>query len=388
MESYVYYNPAKIVFGTDSIEKIGELLKENNAHSMLMIYGGNYVVSLGIFDAVKNACEELGVDFTYQSGVVPNPEVQFVREMVDRCREKNVDFIIAVGGGSAMDTAKAIAIGVNYEGDVWDFFTKDVMAKDVVPVGVIVTVPASGSEASSATIISNAEYKLGFEHEDIIPKFAILNPEYTLGLPAYPTACGMADMLSHMLERYFSNSKKTDTTDYLIEATIKSLWLNARRLVENPKDLDARSEIMQIANIAHNDSLGMGRASCWGSHRIEHEISALYGIAHGEGMAIVFLAFIRYMAEHKPERMAQLANRLFGYDYHNYSEKELALLLAEELERFYKMIGLRTTLSEMDVDDSRLEEMALKATKGNTSPVGHYMPLDKDKIVEILKIAL
>ncbi len=388
METYVYYNPAKIVFGKDSIDKIGGLLRENNARSVLMVYGGDYIVSLGIFEKVKTACEKLGIDFAYKSGVVPNPEVRFVREMIEICREKKVDFIIAAGGGSAMDTAKAIAIGVNYEGDVWDFFTKDVEVKDVVPVGVVVTVPASGSEASAATIISNGEYKLGFEHEEIIPKFAILNPEYTLTLPPHPTACGMADMLSHMLERYFSPTKKTDTTDYLIEATIKSLWLNARRVKENPQDLDARSEIMQIANIAHNDSLGMGRESCWGSHRIEHEISAIYGIAHGEGMAIVFLAFVKYMAENKPERMAQLSNRVFGYDYHNYSKRDLALLLAEELERFYKMIGLRTTLSELDIDDSRFEEMASKATKGNKMKVGHYMPLDKERIVEILKLAL
>ncbi len=388
MENFLYYNPAKVIFGNDALDNLNALLQENNVHSLLLIYGGDYVVKLGIFDKVKQACQEQGIDFTYNNEVVPNPRVELVRKMINTCRENSVDFIIAAGGGSAIDTAKAIALGVNYQADVWDFFTKEVTPQNVIPIGVISTIPASGSETSSATIISSGDFKLGFEHSTIIPKFALLNPEFTLNLPPYPTACGIADMLSHMLERYYSPNSNTDTTDYLIEGAIKALLLNAKRLMNNSQDLAARSEIQIIGTIAHNGSLDIGRISCWGSHRIEHEISALYDIAHGEGMAIVLIAFAKYMADNKPARLAQLANRVFNYDYHNYSARELALKVADELTAFFKQIGLKTSLSELNIDDSKFEEMANKATKQNTSPVGHYLPLDREKIVAILRLAL
>ncbi len=388
MKNFLYYNPAKIIFGKDSHLKIGELLQKHNASSLLMIYSGEYIKELGIYSTVEEACKKNNIKFFTCGDVVPNPELKLVKKLINTCRENNVDFILAVGGGSPIDTAKAVSMGVNYDGDVWDFFTKDVQLNKPLPIGVISTLPASGSESSTATIISNDKHKLGYEHEDIIPKFAILNPDFTLSLPNYQTACGIADIYSHLLERYFSPTEHTDATDYLIEGAIKALILNAKRIIDNPKNFDARSEIQVLASIAHNGILDVGRISCWGSHRIEHEISAMYGITHGEGMGIVLIAFTKYMAHNKPERLMQLANRVYNYDYHNYNAIELALKVPEELRKFFKMLGLKTTLTELNIDDSKFEEMANKATKNNTSPVGHYMALDNEKIIEILKLAL
>ena len=278
-------------------------------------------------------------------------------------------------------------MGIGYDGDVWDFFTGKAEPAQVLPVGVITTLPASGSETSNCAIITNGLYKLGYEDDRIIPKFAIMNPEYTLNLSAYQTACGIADILSHLLERYFSAVSHTDTTDYLIEGAVRALLVNARRLLKNPKDLDARSEIQWLASIAHNNLLDTGREADWGSHRIEHELSAQYGLTHGEGMAVVLPAWVRFAAANKPEKPAQLAARVFGYDYVNDSLEDMALGLADELERFFRSLKLRTRLSELQIGEGDFETMALRATKGDTAAVGHYIPLNCARILEILKLA-
>jgi alcohol dehydrogenase YqhD (iron-dependent ADH family) len=278
-----------------------------------------------------------------------------------------------------------VALGIPYEGDAWDFFEKGVSPKEVLPIGVISTTASSGSETSNAAIISNGEWKLGFEDDRIIPKFAILNPRFTLNLPLYQTFVGVADVLAHLLERYFSDEKYSDTTDYLIEGAIKALLLNADRLLEDPQDINARAEIQWLASVAHNNLLDAGRSADWGSHRIEHELSAQYEVTHGEGMAVVFVAWTKYAAQIKPWRLAQLATRVYGVDAHDYSEKQRAYKLSEILEAFFKKIGLKTTLSELGIDDSDFEIMAKRATKNGL--VGHYIPLDETAFVEVLKLA-
>ena len=230
--------------------------------------------------------------------------------------------------------------------------------------------------------------KLGFEDDMIIPKFAIMNPKYTLGLPAYQTSCGCADILSHLLERYFSDVSHTDTTDYMIEGAIKAALVNSLRLMKEPADYNARAEIQWLASIAHNGILDTGRAADWGSHRIEHELSAQYGITHGEGMAVVLVAWCRYMAKIKPYKLAQLANRVFGIDSYHYTEEEMACLLADKLEDFFKSLNLKTTLTEMGIDDTHFEEMAVRATNNDTSPVGHYVSLHVKEFVDILRLAV
>lgn len=386
MIGFEYYNPAKIVFGEDSEQQLTALLKENHISSLLLVYSGDFIKDLGIYAVIEKAVKELGIVFSENGNVVPNPEVDLVRQLVEQGKKDKVDFVLAVGGGSSIDTAKAVALGIPYDGDVWDFFDKGISPKEVLNIGVIATTASSGSETSNASIISNGEWKIGFEDDRIIPKFAIMNPKYTAGLPLYQTAVGIADVLAHLLERYFSDTQHSDVTDYLIEGGIRALLLNADRLLDDLSDINARAEIQWLASVAHNNFLDAGRSADWGSHRIEHELSAQYHIVHGEGMAVVLLAWIRYVAERKPWRPALLASRVFDVDAHDYDEKERALILAEKLEAFFKSLELKTTLTELGIDDKDFEIMAKRTTRNGS--VGHYELLDADSIQEILKLAL
>lgn len=386
MIGFEYYNPAKIVFGEGSEKSLAKLLKQNNVRSLLLVYSGDFVKKLGIYDVIRDAVAELDIKFSESGEVVPNPSIELVRKLVEQGKKDQVDFVLAVGGGSSIDTAKAIAIGIPYDGDVWDFFSKGTVPESVLGIGVIATTASSGSETSNAAILSYGEWKKGFEDDRIIPKFAIMNPRYTVNLPAYQTYVGIADVLSHLLERYFSDEKNSDTTDYLIEGAIRALQVNARRLIKNPADINARAEIQWLASVAHNNFLDAGRSADWGSHRIEHELSAQYNITHGEGMAIVFVAWTKYMAKIKPWRLALLASRVYGKDPYDFNEEERAFLLSEELEKFFVSLGLKTRLNQLGIDDKDFEAMAKRATAGGN--VGHYVPLDAQKITDILKLAL
>ena len=386
MIGFEYYNPAKIVFGEGSETHIKGLLQEHLVTSLLLVYSGDFIKDLGIYAAIEQAVTELGIRFSENGNVVPNPSIELVRELVEQGKQNQVDFVLAVGGGSAIDTAKAVAIGIPYEGDPWDFFAKGISPKEVLPIGVIATTASSGSETSNAAILSNGEWKLGFEDDRIIPKFAIMNPAYTVNLPSYQTFVGIADVLSHLLERYFSDEKNSDTTDYLIEGAIRALFINADKLQKNEQDIQARGEIQWLASVAHGGFLDAGRIADWGSHRIEHELSAQYNITHGEGMAIVMVAWIKYMAKEKPWRPALLASRIFGVDSFHYTQEERAEILAERLDDFFRKIGLRTRLSELGIDDKDFDSMAKRATKNGT--VGHYVALDGEKIKAILELAI
>ena len=386
MIGFEYYNPAKIVFGEGSEKSLAKLLKQNNVKSLLLVTSGDFVETLGIYEVIRDAVKELNIKFSESREVVPNPGIELVRRLVEQGKTDEVDFVLAVGGGSSIDTAKAIAIGIPYEGDVWDFFSKGAVPEKVLGIGVIATTASSGSETSNAAILSYGEWKKGFEDDRIIPKFAIMNPRYTVNLPEYQTYVGIADILSHLLERYFSDEKNSDTTDYLIEGAIRALQVNAKRLIDDPKNINARAEIQWLASVAHNNFLDAGRSADWGSHRIEHELSAQYNITHGEGMAIVFVAWTKYIAHVKPWRLALLASRVYGKDPYDFDETERALLLSEELEKFFRSLGLKTKLSELGIDDKDFEVMASRATAGGT--VGHYVPLDAQKIIDILKLAL
>lgn len=386
MIGFEYYNPAKIVFGEGSENKLKDLLSEYNVKSLLLVYSGDFVKKLGIFDVIENAAKELHIRFTENGNVVPNPSIDLVRELVAQGKENEVDFVLAVGGGSSIDTAKAVALGIPYDGDVWDFFSKGAVPAEVLNIGVIATTASSGSETSNCAILSSGEWKLGFEDNRIIPKFAIMNPKYTANLPAYQTSVGIADVLAHLLERYFSDEKNSDTTDYLIEGAIRALTVNARRLIEDPTNINARAEIQWLASVAHNNFLDAGRSADWASHRIEHELSAQYNITHGEGMAVVFVAWTKYIAKIKPWRLALLASRVYGVDSYDFSEEERALILSEKLKDFFTKLGVKTTLTELGIDDKDFKVMADRATRNGK--VGHYVPLDSDGIVEILKEAL
>ena len=383
---FEYYNPAKIVFGEGSVNKLAELLRQYDVSSLLLVYSGDFIKQLGIYQAITDAVSELGIRFSENGEVVPNPSIELVRKLVGQGKNDEVDFVLAVGGGSSIDTAKAVALGIPYGGDVWDFFDKGVIPEQVLPIGVIATTASSGSETSNAAILSNGEWKLGFEDDRIIPKFAIMDPRYTSGLPPYQTFAGIADVLSHLLERYFSDERYSDTTDRLIEGAVNALLVNAERLLKDPSDLNARGEIQWLASVAHNNFLDAGRRADWGSHRIEHELSAQYDITHGEGMAIVLTAWTKYAAARKPWRLALLASRVFGTDSFDYSEEERAFILSEKLSEFFKRIGLKTTLGQLGIDERDFDVMAERATRNGA--VGHYLKLDREAVKDILKTAL
>ena len=386
MIGFEYYNPAKIVFGEGSVNKLAELLRQYDVSSLLLVYSGGFIKQLGIYQAITDAVSELGIRFSENGEVVPNPSIELVRKLVGQGKNDEVDFVLAVGGGSSIDTAKAVALGIPYGGDVWDFFDKGVIPEQVLPIGVIATTASSGSETSNAAILSNGEWKLGFEDDRIIPKFAIMDPRYTSGLPPYQTFAGIADVLSHLLERYFSDERYSDTTDRLIEGAVNALFVNAERLLKDPSDLNARGEIQWLASVAHNNFLDAGRNADWGSHRIEHELSAQYDITHGEGMAIVLTAWTKYAAARKPWRLALLASRVFGNDSFDYSEEERAFILSEKLSEFFKRIGLKTTLGQLGIDERDFDVMAERATRNGA--VGHYLKLDREAVKDILKTAL
>lgn len=389
MVNFDFKNPARIIFGEKSISKVEALLKDYNAHSVMLITdGGGFAKSLGIYDEIKNACDKNGMKFYFTDKVVPNPKVELVRELIQMGKDNNIDFLIAVGGGGPIDTAKSVAIGIPYDGDVWDFFDGKSFPKCAIPVGAVTTIPASGSETSNAAILSNGLYKKGFEDDMILPKFAIMDPSYTLGLPPFQTSAGCADIMSHLLERYFTMVEHTDVTDYLLEGAIKACMLNSLRLMKDLKDYNARAEMQLLASLAHNGTLELGRTPDWASHRIEHELSGQYNITHGAGMAVVLVAYIKYMAEKAPKKFAQLANRVFDIDYHNYTEKEIALMLAEKLKEFFQKLNLKTTLTEYEIGSEHFKDMAMRATNNDQNKVGHYIPIGVKEFVEILELAL
>ncbi len=388
MNGFDYFNPARVVFGNKPYEKIEAFLKETGVTSLMMIHTRS-AVRLGIYDEIEAMCGRLGIRFVSNGKVESNPKIELIRELVEEARDNGTDCLLAAGGGSVIDTAKAVAMGVPYSGDAWDFYEGKAVPQKALPIIAVSTVPSSGSETSQATIVSNGLVKAGYEDEMIVPKLAVLNPEFTMSLPAHLTACGISDILSHLMERYFTNTKHVDTTDYMIVGAAKALMLNGERVMKDLSDYEARAEVQWLASIAHNNSLETGREPDWASHRLEHELSGQYGINHGEGMAVTMLAYLKYIASCHPEKPAHLAHQLFGVEYNEYTEEEMTLKLAEHLEHFYKnTLGLRTTLTEMDIDDTHFEEMADRATNNGTSTVGHYYPLDKEKFIAVLKLAL
>ena len=387
MLNFSYKNNAKIIFGQNSIKNLENELNELKVSKLLLLYSGKYIFDLGIHDEVEKICNKLNIKFIENGNIVPNPRVELVRELVVLSKSENIDFILAVGGGSVMDTAKAVAVGSMSNEDVWKFYTYEKEPTEALPIGVVSTIASSGSESSNCSIISDETHKLGIEYDFIIPKFAIIDPSYTRSLPIYQLACGISDTSSHLIERYYTTVEHVDATDYMIDGLLKALMLNATRLFNDPDDIQARSEIFLISLVAHNNILDSGRMADWASHRIEHEISNFYGITHGEGMALTMVAYARYMSKIQPKKLAQLANRLFDVDYKNYTEEQMANILADNLERFYKSLGMRTKLSEMNIPDDKFMQMALNATKNDTSAVGHYKPLLSKEIVEVLKLA-
>ncbi|WP_238902058.1 iron-containing alcohol dehydrogenase [Clostridium sp. YIM B02506] len=388
MQNFTFKNDTKIIFGRETEDTVGAEIKKY-ADNVLFVYGGGSIKKSGLYDKVVNSLKENDIGFVELSGVKPNPRLDLVREGIKLCRDNDIKFILSVGGGSAGDTAKAIAIGVPYEGDVWDFYLGKSKVKETLPVGIILTLPATGTESSTSSVITNEDglYKKGVGSELLRPVFSILNPELTFTLPAYQTASGASDIMAHLMERYFTNVKNVDFTDRMIEASLKSIIYNVPIVLENPNNYDARAEIMWAGTIAHNGLLSTGRIGDWGSHAIEHELSAIYDIAHGAGLSIIFPAWMKYVYKHNVNKFVQFAVRVWDVDLSFDSPEAIALEGIRRMTEFFKKIGLPVTLSDANIPYDRIEEMADKCTNSDTETTGKFVKLNKADIINIYNLA-
>jgi alcohol dehydrogenase YqhD (iron-dependent ADH family) len=386
MQDFMFHNSTKIIFGKDKEQLAGQ---ESVVYGkkLLLHYGGGSIKSSGVYDKVVTSLREQGIEIFELGGVKPNPRVSLVREGVTLCKENDIDFILAVGGGSVIDSAKAIAAGAHYDGDVWDFFEGKSEIQDCLPMGVVLTIPAAGSESSSGTVITNEDgwYKRSTGHITMRPQFAILNPVLSYTLPAYQTACGITDMMAHILERYFTNEKNVDLTDRLCEATLKTIINHAHTVLEDPTNYAARVEIMWSGTIAHNDLLGTGRVGDWASHDIEHELSGIYDIAHGAGLAVIFPAWMKYVYKHDVNRFVQFANRVWDVEIDLNDLEKTALSGIKKTEQFFSSIGMPVTLKEANIDTAHFEEMAKKGTENG--PLGNFVKLYEEDVLEIYHLA-
>ncbi|MEG1364880.1 MAG: iron-containing alcohol dehydrogenase [Cetobacterium sp.] len=386
MLNFDFQNKTEIIFGKNTEERVGvETAKYGK--KVLLHYGGGSIKKSGLYDRVITELKNNNIEIFELNNVKPNPRLSLVNEGIKICKENNIDIILAVGGGSVIDSAKAIAAGAKYDGDVWDFFLKKLLVTDALPIGVILTIPAAGSESSSGSVITNENgwYKKSFGGDVIRPKFAIMNPELTYTLPAYQTAAGGVDIMAHVMERYFTNEPNVDFTDRLCEATLKTMIVNIPKALKNPTDYNSRAEIMWASTIAHNNLLGTGRLGDWASHNIEHELSGIYDIAHGAGLAIIFPAWMKYVYKHNMEKFIQFATRVWNVEYDYNSPEETALEGIRRMTSFFKEIGMPITLEDAGINNEKFEEMASKATE--FGPQGNFVKLNKQDIVEIYKLA-
>ncbi len=389
MEDFRFQNDTEIIFGKNKEAQVGEEVAKY-ADDVLLHYGGGSIKEYGTYDTVMDSLREADLAVHELGGVKPNPRLSLVREGIELCQKEGVEMILAVGGGSVIDSSKAIALGVKSDKEVWKFYegNSEEEPEEVLPVGVVLTHAAAGSEASTSSVITKEEGKLkrAFNDRALRPEFATLDPELTATLPDYQTASGAADIMAHVMERYFTNTESVGLTDRLCEGTLRTIIDNLPKLMENPEDYDARAEVMWASTVAHNDLLGTGREEDWASHGIEHEISGIYDVTHGAGLAVIFPAWMKYVYQHDLERFAQFADRVWGVETDYRNLERTALEGIYRTEEFFSRIGLPVRLSEMDVDDSRLEEMAKKCTA--EGPVGSFVELDEEDVLEVYRLAL
>lgn len=388
MKNFEFYNPAKIIFGKGTEKTVGEHVKKFGT-KVLLHYGGGSIKKSGLYDKIIASLEAENIQYVELGGVQPNPRLSLVRKGIDLCKAEGVDFILAVGGGSTIDSAKGIAAGVLSKEDIWYYLENpQVEIDDALPIGVVLTIPAAGSESSNGSVITNDEtdMKRDFGSSKVIPKFAIMNPEITYTMPPYQIACGCSDILAHMMERYFTNVKHVDLTDRLIEGAMRSIINYGPKALAYPDNYDIRAEVMLTGTVAHNGSLDLGRIGDWASHNIEHELSGEYDIAHGAGLAIVFPAWMKYVYKENIDKFVQFAIRVFDVDLGYHNKEHIVEEMILRLENWYKSLGLPIRLNEANIGDDKLQYMAEKCMIGRES-VGNLKPLYADDIYEIYKLA-
>ena len=391
MFGFNYYTPTKVVFGKNTEEKVADLIKEFGGKKVLIHYGGGSVVRSGLLPRVKGFLDKAGINYLELGGAVPNPHLGLVREGIELCKKEGIDFLLAVGGGSAIDSAKAIGYGVANEGDVWDFYDYKRKVTGCLPIGVILTIAATGSEMSDSSVITKEEglVKRGYSSDFGRPRFAIMNPELTMTLPDYQTACGCTDIMMHTMERYFTNGGNMEITDSMAEALLRTVKENAKILAKDPKNYDARAEVMWAGSLAHNGLTGCGNdGGDWMTHKLEHELGGLYDVAHGAGLAAIWGSWARYVYKDCLPRFKRFAINVMGVSATG-TDEEIALKGIEAMEDFYREIKMPTNLRELGVkaSDEDLKLMAHKCFVGTKGPKGSAKLLYEEDMLEIFKMS-
>ncbi len=391
MDRFKFYSPTYFVFGKDEENNTAKYVQRFGGSKVLIHYGGGSAIRSGLIDRVKASLENASIPYVLLGGVKPNPRSGLVYEGIELCRKENIDFVLAVGGGSTIDSAKAIAAGAVYDGDFWDYY-QGKPVKEALPIGTILTIAAAGSEGSGDSVITKEEgmLKRSASGDALRPAFSILNPALTQTLPLYQTACGITDIMAHLFERYFTNTKEVEVTDRLIEGLLLSMIHEAKRVIKDPENYEVRANIMWAGMISHNNSCGVGREQDWASHDIEHELSAMYDCAHGAGLAVVFPAWMTYVMEHDVNRFAQLAVRVWGCQMDFANPANTAKEGIQCLKDFLRSIGMPSNFAELGAKEEDIAQMAKTACWGNggTGTVGRFVPLKEEDVANIYRLML
>lgn len=392
MKDFVYYAPTEVVFGKESEAQIGKLVRKYGGSRVLVHYGGSSAERSGLLDKVCSMLEAEGLSYVKLGGVVPNPRLSLVHKGIEICREQKIDFLLAVGGGSVIDSVKAISTGVNYQGDVWDFFTHKASDGDFLPLGCVLTIPAAGSEMSDGSVITNEDgnLKKDFGSPKLRCKFAVMNPVRTFTLPAWQTACGATDMIMHTMERYFSHDDDMEVTDAIAEALMRTVKDSVSKVLAEPENYEQRAQLMWAGSLCHNDLTGCGTSSDWATHNLEHELSGMFDVSHGAGLAAIWGSWARFVLSENPSRFARFAVNVMGVDAAGRSATETALEGIAAVEAFYHSIGMPASISELlghTITEEQIAEMAFKCSEGKTRTVGGLKVLSYEDMVEIYRMA-
>lgn len=392
IKDFNFYTPTRVVFGKSSEEKIAELVMAYQPQKVLIHYGGGSAERSGLLDVVRIQLRQAGLDFVELGGVVPNPLLSKVQEGIALCKKENVDFILAVGGGSVIDSAKAIGYGVKYDGDVWDFWAGKSAPKECMPIGVVLTIPAAGSEMSSSCVITKDEglIKRGINSDLCRCKFVVMNPERTYTLPPYQTAAGATDIMMHTMERYFSKYEDMTLTDAIAEALLRTVKDAALVVMEHPEDYRNRAQIMWAGSLAHNDLTECGMEKDFATHRLEHELSALFGVTHGAGLAAIWPSWARYVKDKHLSRFVQFAVNVMGIENDFAHPDETAEKGICAIEDFYRKIGMPTNIHQLlgrEINSDEIEEMVNKCSRGDTITLGAMEVIDTQGMRTIYEMA-
>lgn len=385
MNNFIYHNPTELIFGKGQLSHLKDKAAKLGA-SVLLVYGGGSIKRTGLYDKIISLLQEAGCQVHELAGVEPNPRLSTVKKGIGICREQGVNWILAVGGGSVIDASKAIAVGVPYQGDVWDFYTRKATPQKALPLGTVLTLAATGSEMNRGSVVTNWETQEKFGGTTTFPTFSILDPENTFSVPRDQTIYGMCDIMSHVFEQYFSHTPEIPLQTRFAEAILKTVIENADRVLANPEDYDARANILYCGTMALNGTLPVGVETDWATHSIEHAVSAVYDIPHGGGLAIIFPKWMRYVYHENVERFKRYATEVWGVDPAGKTDDEIALAGIEATEAFFARIGAPTRLADYQIGDEKLQLMAEKATP--FGPIGRFKKLASEDVAEILRMCL